>query len=124
MKLVFRCRCFISAFCTSYSPLHPEPLDLVLQELVDAFLDGLHGLAGAGDTEILLRAGDEQALGNRPGLDASPSTVEDLVFLTSVPSSPSSGLARSRTSLAAARAEVAQDRERGNQMTKRLLLID
>ena len=44
--------------------LHAKPLDLVLQELMDALPDRLHGLADAGNPEVLIRAGDQQALGN------------------------------------------------------------
>jgi hypothetical protein len=58
---------------------HAEPGYLVLQELVDALPDGLHGLAGAGDVQVPLGALEKQALGNRPGLDATPTAVEDLI---------------------------------------------
>ena len=44
-----------------------------------ALTDGLHGLAGAGNPEGLLRIGNQQVLGNRPGLDATASTIQDPV---------------------------------------------
>jgi hypothetical protein len=51
-------------------PLVPEPLYLILQELVNALPDGLHRLASAGNTQRTLDTGNQQVLGDRPGLDA------------------------------------------------------
>jgi hypothetical protein len=59
--------------------LKPEPSYLVLQELMHALSDRLHRLAGEGSPEALLRRGDQEVLGNRPGLDATTATVQDLV---------------------------------------------
>lgn len=41
--------------------------------------DGLLGLAGAGNAQGPLGPSLEQELGNRPGLNTGPATVQDLV---------------------------------------------
>src|SRR5262249_50221614 len=115
-------------------PLEPEALYLVLQELMDAVPNRLHRLASAGNAQGALGTGNQQMLGNRPGLDATTAAVQDLVamrlrekpdllgkydlqslgltystlrpVLASRPSPSPSGLARSNTSLAAARAPL------------------
>ena len=46
-----------------------------------ALLDGLHRLARAGYPAVLLRAGNQQVLGNRPGLDTAAATTQDLVAM-------------------------------------------
>ena len=59
--------------------LEIEARNLVLKELMDALLDGLHRLAGAGNPHVPLGPFDQQVLGNRPGLDATAATIQDLV---------------------------------------------
>jgi hypothetical protein len=59
--------------------LQAEPLYLVLQELMHALPDRLHCLASAWYPQRSLVAGLEQELGNRPGLDAGPASIKDLV---------------------------------------------
>jgi hypothetical protein len=49
----------------------------VRQDFFETFR--LHRLASAGNPEGLLGAGNQQVLGNRPGLGATASAVQDLI---------------------------------------------
>jgi hypothetical protein len=61
--------------------LEPEPLYVVLQELMHTFPNGLNRLANAGNPEAKLGTGDQQVLADRPGLDATTATIQDLVAM-------------------------------------------
>src|SRR5262249_10264656 len=58
--------------------LQPEPLYLILQELMHGVPNGLHRLAGAGNAQRALGTLNQQVLSNGPGLDATTAAVQDL----------------------------------------------